>query len=127
MRLYHISILCTVLAIVACQENGELTAYRGEETLELVTPTVADTRTALQPNGTSVAWVNGDAIAVYDYSAPKHEFTAEVTNESTHFRGNITARQSSFIAVYPYGLASENMVNQKVILTLPQDPTSILL
>lgn len=113
------------LTVMGCQENETIQHAGALETLEIVTPTHMDTRTALDTNGVSVKWTEGDAIAVYDYSTPKRSFTAEITEGTTRFKGKITPRQSNFIAVYPYEHAAENMTEQKVVLHLPQEQTAV--
>jgi hypothetical protein len=93
--------------------------------LEITTSTQIETRTSLADNGKSVLWNAGDAVAVYDFSTPKRKFVAEINENNTHFKGKITPKHGSFIAAYPYDLAAENDVNQKILLYLPEEQTAV--
>ncbi len=119
--LLYILILSTGLA--ACQ-NDELEAVTSDTTLEFYTSSQIQTRTQLQ-NGKTVLWQDGDKIAVYDFSAPKHCFTASITDGTAQFKGNITARCAAFFAAYPYEHAAENNVGQSIIMRLPHEQTAV--
>ena len=124
-RIQNTIISVCLLALAACQ-NDELQIPDAEGcTLEILTSTEHATRTALLEDGKTVVWEQGDAIAVYDYIAPKKKFVAEVSEGTTRFKGNITPKNSSFIAVYPHDLCEEELQSQKVAINLPSEQTAV--
>lgn len=125
MRLHYniyMAVMC-LLGLSACQ-NEEIFTTEGEGTLEFYTSTQIDTRTSLQ-DGRTVVWNQGDAVAVYDFAAPKRKFVAEINGGTARFRGNITPKYGSFIAAYPYDLAAENDASQKILMYLPAEQTAV--
>lgn len=125
MRLHYniyMAVMC-LLGLSACQ-NEEIFTTEGEGSLEFYTSTQIDTRTSLQ-DGRTVVWNQGDAVAVYDYAAPKRKFVAEINGGTARFRGNITPKYGSFIAAYPYDLAAENDASQKILMYLPAEQTAV--
>lgn len=125
MRLHYniyMAMMC-LLGLSACQ-NEEIFTTEGEGTLEFYTSTQIDTRTSLQ-DGRTVVWNQGDAVAVYDFAAPKRKFVAEINGGTARFRGNITPKYGSFIAAYPYDLAAENDASQKILMYLPAEQTAV--
>lgn len=112
-----------LLAIVACQNDDAFLAEE-QSSLEFYTSTEIDTRTSLQ-DGNKVMWNEGDAVAVYDYIAPKEEFIAVVEDGTARFKGNITPKYAEFVAVYPYVLAADNNVNKSILITLPSEQTAV--
>ncbi len=113
----------SLAGLSACQSE-ELVNTEKEGTLEFYTSTKIDTRTSLQ-DGKTVVWNQGDAIAVYDFAAPKHRFEADIEGGVAYFRGNITPKYGSFIAAYPYENASENTVNKDILMRLPSEQTAV--
>lgn len=125
MRLHYniyMAVMC-LLGLSACQ-NEEIFTTEGKGTLEFYTSTQIDTRTSLQ-DGRTVVWNQGDAVAVYDFAAPKRKFVAEINGGTARFRGNITPKYGSFIAAYPYDLAAENDASQKILMYLPAEQTAV--
>ena len=125
MRLHYniyMAVMC-LLGLSACQ-NEEIFTTEGEGSLEFYTSTQIDTRTSLQ-DGRTVVWNQGDAVAVYDFAAPKRKFVAEINGTTARFRGNITPKYGSFIAAYPYDLAAENDASQKILMYLPAEQTAV--
>ncbi len=124
-RIQNTIISVCLLALAACQSD-ELQIPDAEGcTLEILTSTEHATRTALLEDGKTVVWEQGDAIAVYDYIAPKKKFVAEVSEGTTRFKGNITPKNSSFLAVYPHDLCEEELQSQKVAINLPSEQTAV--
>ena len=93
--------------------------------MEIVTTTEHTTRTSLLEDGKTVVWNNGDAIAVYDMVSSKRQFVAEVQEGTTRFKGNITPKHSTFLAAYPYDLASDDAEQQTITFTLPSEQTAV--
>lgn len=82
--------------------------------------TSISTRTALSADGTTVAWETGDAIAVYDFTAAKFQFTADISNGRTKFSGNVTPKSPAFAAIYPYDAAATTASSASALsATLP--------
>ncbi len=124
-RIQNTIISVCLLALAACQSD-ELQIPDAEGcTLEILTSTEHATRTALLEDGKTVVWEQGDAIAVYDYIAPKRMFSAEVSEGTTRFKGNITPKNSSFLAVYPHDLCEEELQSQKVAINLPSEQIAV--
>lgn len=119
-------ILLSVLSLMglsACQ-NDEIISSEEENVLEFRTATQIESRTSLV-DGKTVVWNEGDAVAVYDFVAPKREFTAEISGNTVHFSGNITPKYGNFVAAYPYELAAENNVNRNILMYLPAEQTAV--
>ena len=124
-RIQNTIISVCLLALAACQSD-ELQIPDAEGcTLEILTSTEHATRTALLEDGKTVVWEQGDAIAVYDYIAPKKKFVAEVSEGTTRFKGNITPKNSSFLAVSPHDLCEEELQSQKVAINLPSEQIAV--
>lgn len=124
-RIQNTIISVCLLALAACQSD-ELQIPDAEGcTLEILTSTEHATRTALLEDGKTVVWEQGDAIAVYDYIAPKKKFVAEVSEGTTRFKGYITPKNSSFLAVYPHDLCEDKLQSQKVAINLPSEQTAV--
>ena len=124
-RIQNTIISVCLLALAACQSD-ELQIPDAEGcTLEILTSTEHATRTALLEDGKTVVWEQGDAIAVYDYIAPKKKFVAEVSEGTTRFKGNITPKNSSFLAVYPHDLCEDELQSQKVAINLPSEQIAV--
>lgn len=124
-RIQNTIISVCLLALAACQSDELQVPDTEACTLEILTSTEHATRTALLQDGKTVVWEQGDAIAVYDYIAPKKKFVAEVSEGTTRFKGNITPKNSSFIAVYPHDLCEEELQSQKVAINLPSEQTAV--
>ena len=124
-RIQNTIISVCLLALAACQSDELQVPDTEACTLEILTSTEHATRTALLEDGKTVVWEQGDAIAVYDYIAPKKKFVAEVSEGTTRFKGNITPKNSSFIAVYPHDLCEEELQSQKVAINLPSEQTAV--
>lgn len=119
-------ILLSVLALTglsACQ-NDEIISSKEESVLAFHTTTQIESRTSLV-DGKTVVWNEGDAVAVYDFVAPKREFTAEISGNTVLFSGKITPKYGSFVAAYPYELAAENNVNRNILMYLPAEQTAV--
>lgn len=124
-RIQNTIISVCLLALAACQSDELQVPDTEACILEILTSTEHATRTALLQDGKTVVWEQGDAIAVYDYIAPKKKFVAEVSEGTTRFKGNITPKNSSFIAVYPHDLCEEELQSQKVAINLPSEQTAV--
>lgn len=112
------------LAFAACQSE-DIQLDEGHGTLEFYTSTRTETRTSLE-NGTQVVWNTGDKIAVYDMGiTAKHEFTAEIKDGNTHFKGYITPKQPAFIAVYPFNQAGNDRDGNNITVSLPATQTAV--
>ena len=75
-------------------------------------PTDIDTRAVLNPDGLTMSWEDGDAIAVFDATTAKHSFTASTASDGrTRFAGKVTPRSQAFAAIYPYDLAVSGSVS----------------
>ena len=83
--------------------------------------TAIQTRAVLGNDGTIVNWEASDVIAVYDFTASKHSFAAEIGADGrTKFYGKVTPRKPSFAAIYPYDLAAESAASASALsATLP--------
>ena len=124
-RIQNTIISVCLLALAACQSDELQVPDTEACTLEILTSTEHATRTALLEDGKTVVWEQGDAIAVYDYIAPKKSFVAEVSDGTTRFKGNITPKNSSFLAVYPYDLCDDELQSQKVVINLPSEQIAV--
>ena len=124
-RIQNTIISVCLLALAACQSDELQVPDTEACTLEILTSTEHATRTALLEDGKTVVWEQGDAIAVYDYIAPKKKFVAEVSEGTTRFKGNITPKNSSFLAVYPHDLCEDELQSQKVAINLPSEQTAV--
>lgn len=125
-RIQNTIISVCLLALAACQSDELQIPDTEGCPLEIQTSTEHTTRTALLQDGKTVVWEQGDAIAVYDFIAPKKKFVAEVSDGTTRFKGNITPKNSSFLAVYPYDLSENELLSQKVAINLPAEQTAVL-
>ena len=120
-RLYGIWFLLALFALTACSEES-LEGGSGSEFMPLtIDALVPTTRTTLGEDGTTVQWQADDQIAVYDYQATKHAFSAQIgTDGHTKFTGQVTAKSQYFAAIYPYALAGDNAsANSALTATLP--------
>ena len=124
-RIQNTIISVCLLALAACQSDELQVPDTEACTLEILTSTEHATRTALLEDGKTVVWEQGDAIAVYDYIAPKKKFVAEVSEGTTRFKGNITPKNSSFLAVYPHDLCEDELQSQKVVINLPSEQIAV--
>ena len=124
-RIQNTIISVCLLALAACQSDELQVPDTEACTLEILTSTEHATRTALLEDGKTVVWEQGDAIAVYDYIAPKKKFVAEVSEGTTRFKGNITPKNSSFLAVYPHDLCEDELQSQKVAINLPSEQIAV--
>ena len=116
-----------ILAALACAMSAscQKDAGLGSDSTaaeQLTLSTEVSTKTSL--NGNEIHWTSDDAIAVFDNTGAKNEFTAAATDGSyAEFEGEVTAGTTSIVAVYPYTLAvSANAGVLKV--TVPVDQTS---
>ena len=121
---YFFLLLATFL-FASCQNEVPLFPNAENCSLEIVTTTEHTTRTSLLEDGKTVVWNNGDAIAVYDMVSSKRQFIAEVQEGTTRFKGNITPKYSTFLAAYPFELASDNAEQQIITFTLPSEQTAV--
>lgn len=125
IRFLHLILFGILFGLTSCQETMLISPQEEEMALEIVTETTQATRTSLLGDGESVAWEQGDAIAVFDYVTSKKQFNAEINEGITRFKGNITPKHSEFIAVYPYSLAEPELISQKIVMTLPTEQTAV--
>lgn len=125
-RIQNTIISVCLLTLAACQSDELQIPDTESCPLEIQTSTEHTTRTALLQDGKTVVWEQGDAIAVYDFIAPKKKFVAEVSDGTTRFKGNITPKNSSFLAVYPYDLSENELLSQKVAINLPAEQAAVL-
>ena len=125
IRFLHLILFGILFGLTSCQETMLISPQEEEMALEIVTETTQATRTSLLGDGESVAWEQGDAIAVFDYVTSKKQFNAEINEGITRFKGNITPKHSEFLAVYPYSLAEPELISQKIVMTLPAEQTAV--
>ncbi len=116
-----------LMAILSCQSEAVEMEEGASVPLEIRTAAQSSlTRTTLGADGRSVVWTEGDAIAVFDKVAPKHRFAASIADGMARFHGNITPKTTDFVAVYPYELASENLLDGHIVVNLPSTQTASL-
>ena len=121
-RIYSILFVLAAFLLNACSDDSLNDATESQLVpLTISATTISSTRTALDEDGTTVLWQEGDQIAVYDYKTTKHNFSSSIgTDGHTKFSGKITAKSQYFAAIYPYTLASENATsNSELTATLP--------
>lgn len=123
--LKYFFLLLAAFQFASCQNEDPLFHNAESCSLEIVTTTEHTTRTSLLEDGKTVVWNNGDAIAVYDMVSSKRQFVAEVQEGTTRFKGNITPKHSTFLAAYPYDLASDDAEQQTITFTLPSEQTAV--
>lgn len=123
----HILWALSLMALFSCQSETLERTEGASVPLEIRTAAHSTlTRTTLGPDGRSVIWTEGDDIAVFDNVAPKHMFTASIADGIARFQGNITPKTTDFLAVYPYELASENLLGGHIVVNLPSTQTASL-
>lgn len=123
----HILWALSLMALFSCQSETLERTEGVSVPLEIRTAAHSTlTRTTLGPDGRSVIWTEGDDIAVFDNVAPKHMFTASIADGIARFQGNITPKTTDFLAVYPYELASENLLGGHIVVNLPSTQTASL-
>ena len=123
----HILWALSLMALFSCQSETLERTEGASVPLEIRTAAHSTlTRTTLGPDGRSVIWTEGDDIAVFDNVAPKHMFTASIADGIARFQGNITPKTTDFLAVYPYELASENLLGGNIVVNLPSTQTASL-
>ena len=122
-RIYSILFVLAAIMLNACSDDSLNDATESQLVPLTISATTASstTRTALDVDGTTVLWKDGDEIAVYDYKTTKHNFSSTVGADGhTKFSGKITAKSQYFAALYPYALASDNATsNSELTATLP--------
>ena len=95
----------------------------------------SDTKTAVQPDGTSIYWTPGDAINLFYGSGSAGQFTTTITEPSqvAEFTGTLSVATGStetgheakaFWAVYPYN-AANTCDGTGVTLTIPGEQGTI--
>ena len=87
------------------------------------------TKTAIQPDGTSIYWTEGDAINLFYGSSSSGEFTTAITepSEVAEFTGNLTGSvqgANAYWAVYPFN-AANTCDGDGVTLTIPSAQTTV--
>lgn len=114
------------LQTTACSEEKIVDFEQGVLEPLVINATPKITRTALAEDGKSIHWQKGDKIAVYDYTAPKHEFAIESFDKSkARFLGKITAKKENFLVLYPHHLAADNLAaDNKISVSLPTEQTA---
>ena len=121
-KIYSILLVLAAFMLNACSDDSLNDATDSQLVpLTISATTASSTRTALDVDGTTVLWQEGDQIAVYDYKTTKHNFSSTIGADGhTKFSGKITAKSQYFAALYPYALASENATsNSGLSATLP--------
>ena len=117
-------ILCIIMCCVACTSDSipEVNTDEADRTDMTFLAQIAETRTALAEDGTTVIWSAGDEVAVYDHQVAKQTFTSSTENDRTQFTGQVSKNTTDFLAVYPEALASENLLSDgKIGATLPNE------
>ena len=117
-------ILCIIMCCVACTSDSipEVNTDEADRTDMTFLAQIAETRTALAEDGTTVIWSAGDEVAVYDHQVAKQTFTSSTENSRTQFTGQVSKNTTDFLAVYPEALASENLLSDgKIGATLPNE------
>ncbi|MGM9753819.1 MAG: hypothetical protein ACI3ZK_07215 [Candidatus Cryptobacteroides sp.] len=121
LYLFAASALC--LAFVSCQQKNDLLPEIPQDaelvgiSLEVNTESVK----AYIDEDKSIKWHAGDKLAVYDGVAVR-EFTDETLADgasSAVFSGEVSAKATELIAVYPYSAAS--VVDGKLKVELPEN------
>ena len=121
-----------LIMVVACSEHGtDIIPALKEHPQQKIVFTArfaeAQTKTAFQPDETSIWWSPGDAIAIYYGASDKSEFVSKNTSEvaQAEFEGELnaftgvteTGEFNYFWAVYPYSSAV-SCDGQSVVATL---------
>lgn len=129
-------LLPTVLTMLSCQKEAETPETQAQEGEQLeITATwaegEADSRTALQADGTSIWWTPGDEINVFYGSAASGKFTSNNTEplETATFQGTLSMdmgpqTDATFWAAYPYN-GSNTCDGQSVTIAIPAEQTSV--
>lgn len=108
MKKFHVSLLIVIgmMLLISCNADDldnvgidkhnttTLVAFAGDE---------SGTRTALDNNGVSVNWIDGDAISVFDLNGNNNPFTLSsgAGTNCGYFNGT-TEVQGAKLAIYPY-------------------------
>ncbi len=121
-----------LIMVVACSEHGTdiipaLKEHPQQKIVFTARSAEAQTKTAFQPDETSIWWSPGDAIAIYYGASDKSEFVSKNTSEvaQAEFEGELnaftgvteTGEFNYFWAVYPYSSAV-SCDGQSVVATL---------
>lgn len=120
MKLRHIFMAAlAAVALVACEKEQlkDPEKDQGDETPDVVEPQLeeieftaetVDVKTALDSDGTTVVWSEGDRISVWDGEANR-EFTASAINgKKVTFKGQaLNLKEGTYYAVYPYSVDNE--------------------
>ena len=130
---YH-AIFCTIAIFLAAActketkapvekpvDPSEEPAQPGADEGELVPLTITVTGTKTYIDGSSVAWEEGESIAVYDGTAIR-EFTM-TSLSPLKFSGSIDAGASYAWAVYPYADSGISATESSVVASLPAEQT----
>ena len=130
-RGYIVAIMAMAgIAALSCSREAQVDEIVGQElTIRAVWADSPDTRTVLQPDGTTVWWTTGERINAFYGGLYSGVFTSTNTQPSafTTFQGYLSvltgsieegAEQKAFWAVYPYNSANTCDGNS-VTLTVP--------
>ena len=124
------------LAVMSCSREAQIEDIIGQElTIRAVWADSPDTRTVLQPDGTSVWWTTGEQINAFYGSRFGGKFTSTNSQPTafTTFQGTLTvltgsieegSESQSFWAVYPYDSANTCDGNS-VTLTVPASQKAV--
>lgn len=96
-------LILAAVAVIACSKESKVEFSKVQTfTATLETPT----KTTLVPGDdgklTKMEFKAGDAIAIFDESGNRYKFTTEEGGSSASFTGAVTAKSSTWYAVYPY-------------------------
>lgn len=129
-------VLLTVICSCSQKEFEIIALEEPEPETELIQLTVKasigetdGTKTAIQPNGTSIFWTPGDAINLFYGELSAGQFTTSITEpaQSADFNGTLSVATGTtesgmsarhFWGVYPYNVAN-SCDGDGVILTIP--------
>lgn len=106
-RLSCVAIVCAMVLGSCSSEDMETGNATGQNRFTIVA-TLGDeagTRTALDENGVSVNWVNGDAISVISAATLKNEpfeLVSGAGSKTGYFEGTASVSEGLHVAIYPY-------------------------
>lgn len=136
MKTRVITAALMVLGVVSCSRTGESagTGFPEEGVSLVVRAVIGDgcpTKTAVQPDETSIWWTEGDAINLFQGSRSSGQFITDISSasETAPFYGTLSVATGTtadnlaaqyFWGVYPYS-ASNTCDGNSVTLTIPSE------
>lgn len=104
------SIFYLSLAVIAVSCAKEINPGASEQNLAPMQfeISVEATKTALASDGKSVAWIEGDKVAIFDDGDSAKEFTVQSSGVGSTLSGSADPESSEYYAVYPYDGADKS-------------------